>query len=70
MRKITFAASLVLGASLLSGPAMAIPASGPASMPLPSDTQQIQFFFGGRGLVAVEVIAAAVTVVAVTATIR
>ena len=48
MKKIIFAASLVLGASLLSGPAMAIPASGPASMPLPSDTQQIQFFFGGR----------------------
>ena len=48
MKKIALAASLVLGASLLTAPAMAIPASGPASLPSSREVQQVQFLYGGR----------------------
>lgn len=48
MKKIVLATSLALGISLLTAPAIAMPASGPASMPSSSDIQQVQFLYGGR----------------------
>lgn len=48
MKKTALVTALFLGASLLAGPAMALPATGPSSMLSPNGVQQAQFFFGGR----------------------
>ncbi|WP_412772788.1 hypothetical protein [Nitrobacter sp.] len=48
MRRIALATSLLLGIGLLSSPTIAMPAGGPASMPLHNAIQPVQFFYGGR----------------------
>lgn len=48
MKKLVLAVTFALGAAVFAGPAAALPARGPATLPMASDVQRAQFIFGGR----------------------